>query len=56
MMPETERTKYEIAVDALKKQFRRVDIQELQGLEFCHKLQGDETVEQLGMDLRQMAR
>ena len=56
MMPETECTKYKIAVDVLKKQFRRVDIQELKGLEFCRKLQGDETVEQLGVDLRQMAR
>ena len=56
MMPESERTKYDAAVGALKKRFRRVDIQELRGLEFCRKLQGDESVEQLGMDLQRMAR
>ena len=56
MMPETERTKYDAAVTALKKRFRRVEIQELRGLEFCRKLQGDESVEQLGMDLQRMAR
>ena len=56
LMPESERTKYETAVAALKKRFQRVDIQELRGLEFCRKLQGDESVEQLGMDLLRMAR
>lgn len=56
MMPESERTKYESAVAALKKRFRRAEIEELRGLEFCRKLQGEESVEQLGLDLQRMAR
>ena len=55
-MPEAERTKYDAAVAALRKWFQRVDIQELRGLEFGRKLQGEESVEQLGMDLLKMAR
>ena len=47
---------YDAAVAALRKRFQRVDIQELRGLEFCRKLQGEESVQQLGMDLLKMVR
>ena len=56
MMPEAERTKHESAVASMKKKFWRVDIKELRGLQFCHKLQGDESLKQLGMELQQTAR
>ena len=38
---------------ALKKRFRPIAIEELRGWEF-HRVQGDESVKQLGMDLQKL--
>ena len=47
---------YKKASDALRKRFRPVDIEELQGLEFHRKVQEDESVEQLGLELQRLGR
>ena len=46
MLPNSEQSKYDDAVRSLKKRFRSVDIEELRGLEFHQKTQGEETIEQ----------
>jgi len=56
MLPEADREDFDRAVEALSKRFKPVDIEELRGLEFHHKSQGDETVEQLGISLQQLGR
>jgi len=49
VFPVADREDYDRAKAALKGRFRAVDIEELWGLEFHHKAQGDETVEDLGI-------
>ena len=56
MLKEEERKSYSAAVAALKKRFRPIDIEELRGIEFHHKMQNAETIEQLGIDLQKLAR
>lgn len=56
MLPKEKKSSYKEAVDALKKRFRSVEIEELKGLEFHRRVQGEETVEQLGMDLQKLDR
>ena len=56
MLTEEERKSYDLAVKALKKRFRPIDIEELRGLEFHQKMQDSETIEQLGIDLQSLAR
>ena len=56
MLPASEKEKVESAISALKKRFKPGGIEELRGLEFHHRTQGDETVEQLGMSLQQLGR
>ena len=55
-LPEDERSNYDKATQSLKKWFRTGDIEELCGLEFHHRTQGNETVEQLGIDLQRLGR
>ena len=55
-LPEDERSNYDKATQSLKKWFRTGDIEELRGLEFHHRTQGSETVEQLGIDLQRLGR
>ena len=55
-LPEDERSNYDKATQSLKKWFRTGDIKELRGLEFHHRTQGSETVEQLGIDLQRLGR
>ena len=55
-LPEEERSSYDKATQSLKKWFRTGDIEELRGLEFHHRTQGSETVEQLGIDLQRLGR
>ena len=55
-LPEDERSNYDKATKSLKKWFRMGDIEELRGLEFHHRMQGSETVEQLGIDLQCLGR
>ena len=56
MLTEEECKSYDLAVKALKKRFRPVDIEELRGLEFHQKMQDSETIEQLGIDLQSLGR
>ena len=48
----TDREDYDKATAALCKRFKLVDIEELRGLEFHHRIQGKETIEELGMGLQ----
>ena len=49
--PVDDRGDYDRAVAALRERFKLVDIEELRGLEFHHKIQGSkETIEELGLD------
>ena len=45
---------YNTAVAALKQRFRPIAIEELRGWDFCRRVQGDESVEQLGMALQKL--
>ena len=53
-LPEDECSNYDKATQSLKKWFRTGDIEELRCLEFHHMTQGNETVEQLGIDLQRL--
>lgn len=54
MLPESERKSYDETIKALKKRFRPVDIEELRGLEFHTRVQGDESIEKLGIDIQKL--
>lgn len=56
VLPDTDRSSYKKAMDALHGCFKLVDIEELRGLEFHHKVQGDKSVEELGMVLQELGR
>ena len=56
MLAKEEKSSYSLAVVALKKRFRSVEIEELKGLEFHRRVQGEETIEQLGMELQKLGR
>jgi hypothetical protein len=56
MLPEKDRQKYDLAVVALKKRFRPVDIEELRGIEFHRLVQQEQSIEQVGLDLQRLAR
>ena len=49
-----QKSSYPAAVTALKKRFRPIAIEELRGWDFHRRVQGDESVEQLGMDLQKL--
>ena len=56
MLPDTESNNVEDAIAALGKRFKPKDIEELRGLEFHHKTQGDESIDQLGITIQQLGR
>ena len=56
MMPESSRKVYKEAVEYLKGRFKPIDIEELKGIEFHQKMQGAETIEQLGITLQKLGR
>ena len=56
MLPEGDKTSYTAAVEALKKRFQPVDIEELRSLEFHQLMQEQQSVEQLGIELQALAR
>ena len=56
LLPKEEKSSYPRAVASLKKRFRSVEIEELKGLEFHRRVQGEESVEQLGMDIQKLGR
>ena len=45
MLPASDIENVESAIEALRKRFKPRDIEELQGLEFHHKIQGSDTIE-----------
>ena len=51
MLPDVELNNVESAITALGERFRPRDIEELHGLEFHHKTQGDESIDQLGISI-----
>ena len=46
-----ESSNIESAIAALNRQFKLSDIEELRGLEFHHKTQGYESIDQLGIGI-----
>ena len=56
MLPDAESSNIESAITALGKRFEPKDIEELRGLEFHHKTQGDENIDQLGICIQQLGR
>ena len=56
MMPDEDRKSYDKLIEHLKTRFHPIDIAKLRGLEFHQKVQGDDSVEQLGLDLETLGR
>ena len=56
LLSEDERSTYDKAVQALRKRFKPIDIEELRGIEFNQKMQQDESIEQLGIELQNLGR
>ena len=56
MLPSTECSDVESAIKALSNRFKPRDIEELRGLEFHHKTQGNESIDQLGISIQQLGR
>lgn len=56
MLPDSDSRNVKSALTALKKHFKPADIEELRGLEFHHRTQGDESIEQLGISIQQLGR
>ena len=56
MFSTDEKCSYKKAADVLRKRFGPVDIEELRGLEFHPKVQENESVEQLGLELQRLGR
>ena len=56
MLAEKEKVTYDATVQKLKEHFRPIDIEELKGIEFHQKVQADESIEQLGIDLQTLGR
>ena len=56
MLPRPKCNNIESAIAALSNRFKPRDIEELQGLEFHHKAQGDESIDQLGISIQQLGR
>ena len=55
MLPGDERKTVQSTLAALRKRFWPADIEELRGLDFHHRMQGDsETVKQLGISIQQL--
>ena len=49
MLPERDRTDFDKVVAAFDECFKPFDIEELRGLEFHHKSQGNKSMKQLGI-------
>ena len=56
MLPDEDKSDFDKAVKALQKRFKPADIEELRGLEFHHLIQGEDTIEQLGMNIQLLGR
>ena len=55
MFPEEDRYDLERTKEALKSRFKSTEIEELCGMEFHHKMQTTESVEELGLELQTLA-
>ena len=55
MFPEEDRHNLERTKEALKSRFKSTEIEELRGMEFHHKMQTTESVEELGLELQTLA-
>ena len=56
LLPESVKSSYKNTVEALPKRFKPVDIEELRGLEFHQLTQVSQSVEQLGIQLQNVAK
>ena len=56
MLAKEDKSSYARAISVLKSRFRSVEIEELKGLEFHSRVQTDESIERLGMDLQKLGR
>ena len=56
ILPDEDKNDFDKAVKALQKQIKPADIEELRGLEFHHLIQGEDTIEQLGMNIQLLGR
>ena len=56
MLAKDDKSSYAHAILVLKSRFRSVEIEELKGLEFHRRMQTDESIERLGMDLQKLGR
>ena len=56
MLPNDDLKTVETVITALKKRFKPTGIEELRGLEFHYRTQGNESVEQLGISIQQLGR
>ena len=56
LLSEDERSTYEKVVNALRKRFKPIDIEELRGMEFNQNMQQEESIEQLGIVLQNLGR
>ena len=51
-LPPADESNYKKIVSSLRARFKAVDIEELRGMEFHHRVQKDETIESLGLELQ----
>ena len=56
LLPDSVKASYSETVEALRKRFKPVDIEELCGIEFHQMVQGSQSVEELGLELQHVAK
>ena len=56
LLPDSVKASYSETVEALRKRFKPVDIEELRGIEFHQMVQGSQSVEELGLELQRVAK
>ena len=56
MLSDSDKSGIEAAISALRWRFKPGGVEELRGLEFYHRTQGNETIEQLGLSIQQLGR
>ena len=56
LLPDSVKASYSETVEALRKRFKPVDIEELRGIEFHQMVQGSQSVEELGLELQHVAK
>ena len=56
LLPDTVKAQYSDTVEALKKRFKPVDIEELRSVDFYKLVQSTQSVEELGLELQKLAK